>query len=195
MNLTHADANRYLTVDYDRNNFSISQAIFPDTNEPQKLTAIIAPYTNTSTSRHLGVGAYVGIAIGAVAVLAFVLLMLRILKRRHAAAKGQQANSPGSQNELNTGLSGKAELHGADLVPEYPQTEEKSSLLAASTKFQHQELDANRAFRAEVQGRQILELPGAKPEFSGPRELPGRSPSEIRASSQRSNRWGPWELP
>jgi hypothetical protein len=195
INLIQADANRYLTVDYDRNNFSISQAIFPDTNEPQKLTPITAPPTTTETAKHLGVGAYVGIAISAVAVLAFTLLMLIILKRRRAANEGQQANIPGSHNEPNAGLYGKPELHGTDIVAEYPQAEKKSSPWVASTKFQREELDANSAFRAEVQGQQILELPGAKPDFSRPHEVPGRLPSKIRASSHRNGRWGPWELP
>lgn len=54
----------YLIVDYDRNNFSVSQALFPDTNVPQELVTILAP-SERGSSHAMSTAAIVSIAVGA----------------------------------------------------------------------------------------------------------------------------------
>jgi hypothetical protein len=67
-------------VDYDRNNFSVSQALFPDTNVPQELVTILPP-SDQGSSHSMSTAAIVGIAVGAV-VGVIILLGIAFLTRR-----------------------------------------------------------------------------------------------------------------
>lgn len=70
-----------MIVDYDRNNFSVSSAVFPDTNVPPKLVTILPPTQNES-SHGLAKGAIIGIAVGAAAFIAFIASILYLTRRR-----------------------------------------------------------------------------------------------------------------
>lgn len=79
----------YLIVDYERSNFTVAQAVFPDPLPPAQVLTIVSPSesptSQSSSSSGLSTGAIVGIAIGAVAAiiiaaLAFFLMFCR--KRR-----------------------------------------------------------------------------------------------------------------
>ncbi|CZT12843.1 uncharacterized protein RAG0_16528 [Rhynchosporium agropyri] len=92
----------YVVADYERRNFSVSQALFPPTSLQANIVSIYAPESNAGkgTGREgngkihrgagLSVGAIVGIAIGAgvILVIAVVAAMLwrRKKKRRHELA-------------------------------------------------------------------------------------------------------------
>lgn len=63
----------YITVDYERSEFHVSQATFPNSG-PNEIVAILSPNTTSSNSTHSGVssmlspGSIAGIALGAVAI-------------------------------------------------------------------------------------------------------------------------------
>jgi hypothetical protein len=95
----------YLIVDYDRNNFSVSQALFPDTNVPQELVAILPPSEHGS-SHAMGAGAIAGIAVGAAASVIFLLGIAFLIRRRWLARALKDSNEhpqPGiAKTELNS---------------------------------------------------------------------------------------------
>ncbi|KAI9714795.1 MAG: hypothetical protein M1820_000084 [Bogoriella megaspora] len=91
----------YLVVDYERSNFSVSQALFPSTSMQQSLTAIhppdYAPWVAATAplkpkKNHFSSAAIAGIVIGAagtIGVLGLVTLLARRYRRR--AIQGQIA--------------------------------------------------------------------------------------------------------
>lgn len=108
--------NRYLTVDYERSNFSVHQCNFQE-NVPQNLVSI--PSTNLSSTTNVGsssksstpsVGADVGIAIGAFAIVLLAVgtwILLRRRRRRSLESRTQdvveaQAPNIGQNFELET---------------------------------------------------------------------------------------------
>lgn len=75
----------YLIVDYDRSNFSVSQALFPDTSIMQNLVSIhpgngsVSSSPSSDNGRHgLQIGVIVAIVAAVVAVVAVALLGLFI---------------------------------------------------------------------------------------------------------------------
>src|SRR5262245_15928397 len=86
---------RYPIVDYDRSNFTVYQALFPDNSVPQNLVSIYAENSSVSGNgsvpsppsgdrgRHgLRVGAIVAIVVTIVAAIAVSILSLFIWRRR-----------------------------------------------------------------------------------------------------------------
>jgi hypothetical protein len=86
---------RYLIVDYDRNNFSVSQALFPDTDVAQNLIAIDPPAPKGS--RHaFGTRLIAVISCAAVVLAALVAVVaIFILRKRRTQAPVKLEN--GSQ--------------------------------------------------------------------------------------------------
>jgi Eukaryotic aspartyl protease len=85
----------YLTVDYERRNFSLSQAIWNDT-APADIIAIRSPSSATvplSKSSPLSPGAIAGIAIGAVIILLAALAMLFVFRKRKTRVAELEATS------------------------------------------------------------------------------------------------------
>lgn len=90
----------YLIVDYERSNFTIAQAAFPDPLPAAKIVTIEPPSNSTSTTTSstkstLGVGAIAGIAVGGVvlgillALGAFFFFRKRRQKKRYELANTQ----------------------------------------------------------------------------------------------------------
>ncbi|KAF2755257.1 acid protease [Pseudovirgaria hyperparasitica] len=85
----------HLSVDYERQIFNISQALYPSSNTPQNLVAILEPTVLTANSTdvtqsghdRLATGAIAGIAIGAIAVITVVVIIFFFVYRRHRRAK------------------------------------------------------------------------------------------------------------
>lgn len=71
----------YLIVDYDRSNFSVSQALFPDTNVPQELVTILPP-SGQGSSHSMSTAAIAGVAVGGVAGVIFLLGIAFFTRRR-----------------------------------------------------------------------------------------------------------------
>jgi hypothetical protein len=87
----------YLSVDYERNTFNLSQALYPSSAAKENVVSILPPNlaiqgTETSSTRvALSTGAIVGIAIAGAAFL-LVAVVLLLLYRRNKKAKATKAN-------------------------------------------------------------------------------------------------------
>lgn len=114
----------YLIVDYDRNNFSVSQAVFPDTGIAEHRISILDPFSTNKTANSasstpskghdkVSTTAIAGIVIGvitavliAVAVIVFYLRRRKSYRRRQfekeeAAKASQQQQQPFEKSELD----------------------------------------------------------------------------------------------
>lgn len=131
----------YMIADYDRQTFSISQALFPDAGVEQDLVPILTPGYKSGDQEgpKLNSGSIAGIAVAAVATI--VLIVAAILwrrsrvKRRRAAKQVPQLqpqlekmkkNRPGIQ-ELDDGETMVRELDGWD--SSRPELEVKNGTL------------------------------------------------------------------
>jgi len=74
----------YLVVDYERRNFTISQANFSNPMPAERIVTIHSPSTSSSSSSGLSTGAIAGIAAGcgAAAIIAILALILFFFRRR-----------------------------------------------------------------------------------------------------------------
>lgn len=93
----------YLIVDYERANFTLSQAVFPEPLPAAKLVTITpstSPPTTPSSSR-LSTGATIGIALGATALAALLALLAFFLLRKRRTQHHQRyelAGAPASSS-------------------------------------------------------------------------------------------------
>jgi hypothetical protein len=96
----------YLKVDYERENFSVYQALFPATNEERHVVPITAPNSEPSNpaiqSRHkLERGAITGVVIGIVALLALVkFAFLCYFRKRYTKKNETQLCNDNPSKEL-----------------------------------------------------------------------------------------------
>lgn len=119
------DRCRYLTVNYERSNFSVSQSVFPEAAQ-QRLTPILPPSGNLTTaaqpqppahSKKLSTGAVAGIVVAVVTlcILAFGTIFF-IRRRRHRSENEPGLSRPNDQVELD-GISKPAEADSAAWKP------------------------------------------------------------------------------
>ncbi|KAL2064169.1 hypothetical protein VTL71DRAFT_4663 [Oculimacula yallundae] len=138
----------YVIADYERHNFSVSQALFPSTSIPAKIVSIYAleksdGTVNNDGKRGLGAGIIAGIAVAAIATLAFlgaaIFLCSRYKKKRYQLA--------------GTGIS----------RPEAQETNYVANLMPDGTKL---EVEDNKVDVHEVAEQHCLpsEMPGNEPE-------------------------------
>jgi hypothetical protein len=118
----------YLIVDYERANFTVAQAVFPDPLPAANIITITSKGTDSSSqsgSSGLGTGAIVGIAIGAaalffLALFAFFFLRSRRTKKQTYELANNQVSDAGSAHHLNGAtpmkLHGPSELSGTPLT-------------------------------------------------------------------------------
>ncbi|KAH7359891.1 aspartic peptidase domain-containing protein [Pyrenochaeta sp. MPI-SDFR-AT-0127] len=135
----------YLIVDYERENFTVAQAVFPDPLPAARVVTITSANSNTnngnSSSSGLGIGAIVGIAVGGAAVLILAIFAFFFYRKRQSRKQryelaGNQNSDAGSGRHLTAGgvplkSSGPQELSGTPLTElaspyretysEYPQ--------------------------------------------------------------------------
>ncbi|KAI9732117.1 MAG: hypothetical protein M1834_004213 [Cirrosporium novae-zelandiae] len=183
--------NAYVIADYDRSNFSVSQAIFPNSSVSENLVAIIAPSNiptdsnPASLSRKLDTGALVGIIIaGVIAILVFpigVVVMYR-RRRRHSQATANNNMDPADPSSKFVGLSAKGKKSvgpGAELVGDETQRTELAN--EENPNMHSAELAGDDVHRSELQGtitnahENIYEMPA---EVILP-ELPGQRTSSM----------------
>lgn len=118
----------YLIVDYERANFTVAQAVFPDPLPAAKIVTI-SPNTSSSSqhqeSSGLGTGAIVGIAVGAAilvfgAIFALVFFRKRRTKKQTYELANNQASDAGSTRYLSSTTpmkaQGPSELSGTPLT-------------------------------------------------------------------------------
>lgn len=138
----------YVIADYDRSNFSVSQALFPNTSVHQNLVAILPPGVSESTSHNnLSIGALVGIIIGIVAfcvIVALVFYLFRYRGRTKQSAVNGVYITPNREEE-------NAQLEEAKL-----DTTEPSKLELDSTSKSAIELDTTRTNSMGNGGIEIL---------------------------------------
>jgi len=128
----------YLIVDYERANFTLAQAAWPDPLPASNIVTIPSRAStsslSTSSSKNLSTGTIVGIAIGAASLILLILLVLLFLLRRRrrrpipssnptAIPKQCELTSPvaSSSTEIFTSpiprkVSGPQELSGTPLI-------------------------------------------------------------------------------
>ena len=152
----------YLMVDYDRNNFSISQAKFAtDALSNVNIISITQPKNSTDSgdkgsSGSLNKGAIAGIIVGvAIGILAIAALVYICLRRRH----GKPEPGKTSSEEIK-----KAELdcptNGTDDNPLDVFVDHKFPLRESSAEPERTELPGNSP--AELPGSAPAELPGSE---------------------------------
>ncbi|CAO2651274.1 Nn.00g095710.m01.CDS01 [Neocucurbitaria sp. VM-36] len=119
----------YLIVDYERANFTVAQAVFPDPLPSAKVVTINPPNSNSNnsnTSSGLSTGAIAGIAVGGavlliLAALAFFFFRRRRTQKQRYELAGNQVSETGSHHHLTAGGApmkspGPQELSGTPLT-------------------------------------------------------------------------------
>jgi hypothetical protein len=110
---------RYLTADYERSKFYLSQTRF-DPGAPEHIitiNSINSTLTSSSSHHHsLPTGAIVGIAIGSLAIIVIILALLYLyIRRRRSLTKSKDKSSwPPENKDDMYGVFGKAELDAKD---------------------------------------------------------------------------------
>lgn len=109
----------YVVADYERKNFTVAQAAFPDDAE-QDVRSILPPASITATetqkSKGLGTAAIAGIAVGAAALLLLFILALflffrRQKKKRQRESAGDLNKTPSMAEKIQTGVHLQHNVH------------------------------------------------------------------------------------
>jgi hypothetical protein len=159
----------YLIVDYDRNNFSVSQALFPDTNVPQELVTIFAPSEHGS-SHAMSTAAIAGIVVGA-AIGVIILLGIAFLTRRRWLPKTLK-----DFNEYHQPGIAKPELDSMAVDNSKRRLDPRSGLVEAGcNEIIIPELHTTETIQHEAMGgeRPLVELSGSRAMVELPSCLPG----------------------
>ena len=176
----------YVIADYERSNFSVSQALFPNTSVHQNLIALLPPGVSQSTSHSgLNIGTLAGIIAGMIAVCVFAALvsyLLRCRRRKKQDAVHGVCATPASEEE-NVHYE-EAELDTTEASTPELDTTEASKPELDTTDIGASELDTARTactndavtetLRGEVvSGRQRLQASAVHGVLNGPSyELP-----------------------
>jgi hypothetical protein len=104
----------YVTVDYERGNFSVSQALFPPTTVKQRITAIAstdvpeaknaAPTPIPSFRQGISIKAVAGIAIGSVALVLFIFFATLIISCHRRKARRERGANAKAQAEKDQAM-------------------------------------------------------------------------------------------
>ena len=176
----------YLTVDYDRSTFSVSQALFPDPGVPANLVPIHPPNTTNASPiipEHR-LSTPIIAAIVAAAVLAILLLGLASYFLRKYIQRKRNHASPDS-NQVD------AELSSPDTEITDPQ---KAELDARTTEFRGYEADGEeyRELGAEG-GRAYTPELGAPGTYQHTAEMSGEEPPIEMPAHSIYEMGGGWE--
>jgi hypothetical protein len=118
----------YLIVDYERENFTVAQALFSDPLPPAKIVTITSKADEANSqggSSGLSTGAIVGVAIGAVVLISIAVIAFFLIRRRRTKKQTYElANNPisdtGSVHYLDSTTpmksQGLSELSGTPLT-------------------------------------------------------------------------------
>ena len=206
----------YLTVDYERSNFSVSQCLFQDGSQQKLISIPPAPSSNVTTStgskvsssNHstVVIGIAVGVSVLAVAVAASVVSFF-LIKKRRARRKEQMAKADFAKAEeeaaervrlgfdkaeLGTADHARYEMGGSDTFgrPLPPLAKEKAD-------FFHDRGDKHELLAGDDEFPELPDQKGPVYEMydasSTPVELPADMPRELPAAfpSRRSSAMTP----
>jgi hypothetical protein len=194
----------YLIVDYDRNNFSVSRALFPDTNVHQELVTILPP-SEQGSSHSMNTAAIAGIAVGAVAGVIILLGIAFFTKRRwrpKTAKDSDEYHQPGvakpeldstaldfARKNLDPTAHSDSNFYGGDInrEPSYPH--HKGLAEAGCNEILIPEIHAANKIRHEIMGDVRLAA-----ELSGPSAV-AELPSDLSGPRVFRNLDGRYELP
>ncbi|KAF2666526.1 acid protease [Microthyrium microscopicum] len=130
----------HITVDYDRQNFTIAAAIFPDTSTSENIITIKAPTTGSSTSK-ISTGAIAGIVIGAIAllILAIGAFLFFRKRKRSQARKAKVSELDARDSGINPAYAkvpgGGLHEAGGDEVHEVPGSDTEFKQRAGATEL------------------------------------------------------------
>ena len=139
----------YLTVDYERSTFAVSQALFPDPGVGSNLVPIyvpnatIVPQTPALAPSTLTAGAIAGIVVGALALIVFVGAYFLIRHRNRQQAKSRKA-VPITIGELSDTKDIKQEGQSVAYIGQ------KAELDTEDTKFKGHEIGGEEVNHNEV---------------------------------------------
>jgi hypothetical protein len=160
----------YLSVDYDRSTFNLSQALYPSSSTSANIMPILPQRNETlsgggngnggssKSSSGLGTGAIAGIAVGAVGGIALVAAAIFMLYRRKKKAKAEEESHELEDTDVQN--IGRVEAAGDDLKYEVGEglrhevtgdSHQKIELYAGGEQQKPAEVDG--------QGRLIYEMP------------------------------------
>ena len=162
----------YVVADFERHNFSVSQASFPATSVPQRVVSIEAPGSDpsSSSSSRLSKGAIAGIVVGAAVILAVILgLSIWRLKRKR---QQERRYSKAPLHEVKDGNSTPF-AHRREFRNELDDGDTAVRELDADHAIKPPELDSRAASKPELAShdshgnRHELEDPGKVHEMGG----------------------------
>ncbi|KAI4138346.1 MAG: hypothetical protein LQ341_004714 [Variospora aurantia] len=147
----------YLIADYERRNFSIAQCSWVE-NAQQSIESITVPVNMTlsGASQELSAGGKAGIAVGSVAVIfaiGLILCLFVIRRRRNRRAQKEEQSSAESGSSAELGANDKAleidgaPLHGLELDGKPQHGQELDGKL-----YLGQEIDGKVHFGSEMEG-------------------------------------------
>lgn len=157
----------YLSVDYDRNTFNLSQAIYPSSSTSANIMPILPQRNETlsggnggpsKSSSKIGTGAIAGIAVGAVAGIVIIALGIFMLYRRKKKQKSVEESHELEDTDATN--IGRVEAEGDDRKYEVGEglrhevdgdSHQKVELYAGGEQQKPAEVDG--------QGRLIYEMP------------------------------------
>lgn len=167
----------YLSADYERNTFNLSQAIYPSSSTKENIVAILPPGlsgqnpgngdTGSSPRSGLSTGVIAGIAVGGALAVAIVVAIILLHRRRKKAkaAKPHELENTDVQNNMKHELPGDERKHevGAPLKHEMPgdsshkvelyaSNEQEKPVEVADTQVQIFEMPANEKKYVELEG-------------------------------------------
>ena len=138
----------YVIADYDRNNFSVSQAIFPNISNTQRIVAIRRPDDSLPTHhrkhhRKISTGAIVGTALAGAALFALLgtIIVYSIRKRVKKRSTKHSPTDPTTEDtEFRKGeLENTERSHPVEMPPAEPKeltaSEAQRPELSAHTQF------------------------------------------------------------
>jgi hypothetical protein len=153
----------YLVVDYERRNFTIGQAVFPDPMPSSRIVTIQSTGNNSNSNSGISTGAIVGIAIGAAAVILALVLGFIFWKRRR---RNQEKAA-----ELEANEAKKRSIHKD---PKYEPLDGDAAEMYAEGEHRLSELPVT-GDRKQRPHSLPQELPSPQPVF----EMAGDTPYEM----------------
>ena len=152
----------YVIADYERSNFSISQAVFPDLSTKTNITAIRPPNLGTSvqqSTKRLSGGTIAGIAVGVICFLVLIAVASLMVWRRRRSATQRKIQEP---SELING-SGRSELRTDENKTELRGKFPNDNVVNFGS-IRRQEMSASYGVHEMPASVSISELPQAIPE-------------------------------
>ena len=124
----------YLIVDYERANFSVAQATFPDPLPAANIVTIEPPSSSSlskSTKKSLGTGAIAGIAVAGVIILLVLIGVFFIYRKRRGSRKRKYELA-------NTQMGSGANISSTALKNQGPQELGGTPLTELASPYDHQ---------------------------------------------------------